>query len=101
MDIETKPRIVCAACKHTDGRIVCGPRHFDETMWKQILNVPVLDYRELNTVEVTWSNAEQGFINQFGTFYTREQAWVIALDNGQIIRYNDWQTGTLHSEHLY
>lgn len=102
MDIEIKPRIVCAACKHADGRIVCGPRHFDETMWRQILDVPTLDYNKPPTdVKKGWSKAEQGFIDQFGNFYTREKAWPIAFINGQVIRDADWQTGSLHSEHLY
>ena len=98
-----EPRIVCAACKHSDGRIVCGPRHFDATMWKQLLNVAALPLNDGPLPEQVkeWGNAEQGFIDQFGDFLTREEAWVIAAKNGQIIRDQDWQTGSLHSEHLY
>lgn len=43
----------------------------------------------------------QGFIDQHGNFYDRQQAWVIAEGNGQIIRYNDGCEGTLYSENLY
>ncbi len=49
-----------------------------------------------------WRTSEQGFIDQFGKFYTRDQAWFIADANGQILpSERDWQTGSLHSEHLY
>ena len=88
------PRIVCAAIRHKDGRIVCGPRHYDNTM------ISVLD--QFNDI-YDWNGGrtEQGFINQFGGFYTREEAWAIADAEGQIIRDRDWMTGMLHSEHLY
>jgi hypothetical protein len=103
-------RIVCAACKHPDGRIVCGPRHMDYIMWAQILGwtpsefaaqaeskgLPLLtdDHRQ-------WGHrSEQGFIDQFGKFYTREEAWLIADAAGQIIESErNWQTGRLHHPH--
>jgi hypothetical protein len=45
---------------------------------------------------------EQGFIDQFGTFYNRKDAYTIAKENGQIIRDLDGVgTNTLFSEHLY
>ena len=47
-----------------------------------------------------WRSCEQGFINQFGEFLTREEAWVIANANGQIMRESTIQ-GTLFSECLY
>jgi hypothetical protein len=108
----SEPRIVCAACKHTDGRIVCGPRHFDDTMWKQILGINMDDWEahharsrssEYPPPEVEgWGDAEQGFIDQFGAFYTREEAWVIADKSGQILeKERNWCPGSLHSEHLY
>jgi hypothetical protein len=43
---------------------------------------------------------DQGFIDQFGDFLTRREAWEIAKDRGQILR--DVSTpGTLYSENLY
>lgn len=83
-------RIVCAAIKHPDGHIIAGPRHFDLTMHRQI---------ELTGMD--WGKAEQGFINTFGDFLNRKAAWVVADTHGQIIRDREWQTGVLHSEHLY
>lgn len=55
-----QPVIVCAACRHCD-LIICGARHFDKVMHTQIkfLNIKVNAYG--------W---EQGFIDQFGKFYT-------------------------------
>jgi hypothetical protein len=102
-------RIVCAACKHTDGRIVTGPRHFDVMMWSQVLQVPPLEFiNRTQFVDVPpppevqgWGNAEQGFIDQYGSFHTREEAWLIADAAGQIINDREWVTGRLHSEHLY
>ena len=40
------------------------------------------------------------FVNQFGDYLTREQAWVIAEKNGQIIR-DVSCAGTLYSENLF
>src|ERR1700689_984106 len=100
-------RIVCAAVRHRGGRVVCGPRHFDVTMWSQILGLTqdemikaLVETRDLSDVR-DWGDAEQGFIDQHGTFLSRETAWGIAQDAGQIIREQGWQTGCLHSEHLY
>jgi hypothetical protein len=49
-----------------------------------------------------WLNSEQGFIDQFGVYLTREEAWVVASTENQIIPLmHNWCTGTLYSEHLY
>lgn len=107
-------RIVCAACRTLSGLIVCGPRHFDGTMWSRILNITLAEFnrlQELNQMPddvpedfVDWQAAEEGFIDQHGVFLTREEAWTIALRNGQILNYEldaKWATGRLYSEHLY
>lgn len=87
-------RVVCAAIKHPDGRIVCGARHYDAAMIRQLEQLP-------DMWTPGWQAAEQGFIDQRCEFLTREEAWKIADTNGQIIRERDWATGSLHSEHLY
>lgn len=109
--MENSPRIVCAAVRIPDGRIVAGPRHFDGTMWCQILGITMERFRAIqagaeeprNPAVDEWSGrAEEGFIDQNGKFYSREEAWPIALANNQIIPAEMlWQTGKLHSEHLY
>ena len=72
--------IVCAAMRHKDV-IVCGARHFDTHMLSQI------NAMNLHTTE--W---EQGFIDQFGHFLTRKEAWKIADKMGQIRRPTGWET---------
>jgi hypothetical protein len=94
------PRIVCAAIRRKDGCIVCGPRHFDHTMWKQIQGVAALPDCP-SEIAKTWQGAEEGFIDQHGNFWNRRDAWGIADKNGQIIRDRKWCEWNLHSEHLY
>jgi hypothetical protein len=48
-----------------------------------------------------WRTAEQGFVDQRGEWLTREEAWIVADGEQQIIRDPDWMVGHLHSEHLY
>lgn len=83
-------RIVCAAIRLKHGTIVCGPRHFDATMRK------VFDQLRLSI-----RDAEQGFVDQFGAFLTREEAWDIAKARGQIQHERSKCLGTLYSEDLY
>lgn len=45
--------------------------------------------------------AEQGFIDQFGEFMTRKEAWTVAEAAGQIKYPKDYCKGTLYSEDLY
>ena len=85
-------RVVCAAIRHVDGRIVASPRHFDMTAYNIVMQFPDKE---------TWRGAEQGFVNTWGEWLTREEAWLVADANDQIIKDRDWQTGILHSEHLY
>lgn len=69
-----KPKqiVVCAANKFPSGLILCGARHWDKLMRKQA------DY-----AGVKGGSEEQGFIDQFGEFLTREEAMAIVKDNGQ------------------
>lgn len=105
----TERRIVCAAVRHPDGRVVCGPRHLDKTMWCQITGLSMTAFNDLlqhdtgpdEAAKVWGWKGEQGFVDQHGLFLTREEAWSVALDAQQIIRDSDWQVGSLHSEHLY
>ncbi|ASV44082.1 hypothetical protein PBI_SCTP2_67 [Salicola phage SCTP-2] len=86
------PRIVCAAMKLQDGTIVVGVRHFDHFMIQQI---------QAMNMHVTHSNTVQGFVDQFGEFYDREQAYEVAHGNNQIVRDEDVCHGSLFSENLY
>lgn len=78
--------IVCAATKITSNQgkeiLLVGPRHWDRTMHLQyglIDDSHNIQYRD-------YEKDEQGFIDQHGLFLTREEAWTIAQENGQIKR---------------
>ena len=51
----------------------------------------------------SWADAEQGFIDQWGRFYTREEALRVARQNNQIIvpDHQMLSAVALHSEDLY
>ena len=89
----TQLRIVCAATKFylldETELIVASPRHFDQIARGALSRVG--PHTEL----------EQGFVDQFGTFHTREVAWRIARAAGQIIRRCGGDTNCLYSENLY
>ena len=86
----SKPVIVCAAIRHREtGVIIASPRHFD------MIAVGVIEV--IGKPLEYWADAEQGFIDQFGTFYSREDARVIALEMGK----KPELKGTLFSEDLY
>lgn len=81
-------RVVCAALRHQDGRLVVGARHFDSLMKAQI-------------GEEDWGGAEQGFVDQYGRFMTREIALEVARSAGQIVRRVGGDETRLYSENLY
>lgn len=92
-----KPRVVvCAAVKLRTANeiyLFCAPRHYDETMALQMGN-------SLNCGE-DLQEEEQGFIDQFGVFMTREEAWEVAKEAGQIKYRCGGDEGQLFSENLY
>lgn len=91
------PIIVCAAVRsRVSGLIVTGARHYDAIMREQIKSVRSDIIRDDGCA----ASFEQGFINQFGEFHDRKEAWVIAERNGQI-RSQVSEPGTLYSENLY
>ena len=102
-------RITCAANYHSGYGLLVSARHWDEQMHAQYDAAkeghdakrhadPALDaYPEGHLFA-------QGFIDKFGKFQTREQAWVIAEAAGQIIRRvggDHINGGRLYSENLY
>ena len=94
MNKDNKQRVVvCAAIRNKAGKIVCGARHYDAAMRGQFLRG--------GKRPKTWLSAEQGFIDQFCVFMTRQEAWVVAEAAGQIKYGRDYSIGTLYSEDLY
>lgn len=125
----SKPRIVCAAnqlvFRDPAGQIrkvvIAGARHCDSIMnpIRHLLTGSdfadpriardghdAVPHEERCGVELPGQDDSldevQGFIDQHGTFYTRSEAYVIAKENGQLIRQEGWNsTGKLYSENLY
>lgn len=89
------PRVLVCAAIRKDGLIIAGPRHFDKTMRSTMIAIEGFDGR------MKWKTAEQGFIDQMGDFYTREEAFKLAKENGQFKRRGDAAEGILFSEDLY
>lgn len=83
-------RVVCAALRHRrTGKVLCGARHYDQIMLQFIENG---EYRD----------AEQGFIDNYGNFLTRSEAYEIAERNNQFNgREPPRIKGKLFSEDLY
>jgi len=92
------PRIVCAANKipTNDGDLILiGARHWDTLMRNQF-------HAQVGLFKEVYKNQEtQGFIDQFGRFYDRKEAKIIAEHNNQIIRVVGGDSEKLYSENLY
>lgn len=84
-------RVVCAANRFEDGHIILGIRHWSPDMHLSA----VLQGYDARTKH------EQGFVDQFGAFLTRQEAFKIALSQGQYRPYDPYNIGTLYSEDLY
>lgn len=86
-------RVLCAALlvAKADGDqvIVAGIRHFDELM---IAHLKVIGFRH---------GEVQGFLDSRGNFLTREEAFEVATNAGQIVRRVGGDEGRLFSENLY
>lgn len=90
-------RVVCAACRLA-GKIVVGPRHMDSVMRTTIHSFPAHEQA------LWWRRTEEGFIDQWGVFMNRQEAWVVASEAGQVLYRvggDDSKGGTLYSENLY
>lgn len=75
-----------------DGSIITGIRHFSPEMRETMKRI----YGEGYHLKVK----KQGFVDQFGKFLSRKEAWKVAKKEGQIIR-EVAPPGTLYSENLY
>lgn len=92
---DAQVRVVCSACKMTDGTIVLGARHWDGRM---IAMASMLNRQRSHDPN------DQGFIDQWGRFMSRTEAWKVAEAAGQILYRCGGDTangGTLYSENLY
>jgi hypothetical protein len=90
--IKPQQVVVCAACRK-DNIILAGARHYDKVMRSQarFMGMSMLEF-------------EEGFIDQFGDFLTREEAMKIAIAAGQKVDIERGCGGDreeLYSEGLY
>ena len=109
-DPKSEWRVVCAAMRHAPtGLIVAGSRHFDKVIRAQIFALQGFDKKDAAegkwdgmSSDIDWKMVDQGFIDNFGDFLTREEAWYLADFNGQIINQKLYgHEGWLYSENLY
>ena len=86
-------RIVSAANRSPEGLVVMCVRHGCDLFFG------VVD--QMFDEDNCYLDWEQGFVTNKYRFVSREEAWIIAEKQGQIIRDHDLCIGTLYSEHLY
>ena len=92
--VPQKRKIIAAANRLSDtGVLLVGARHWDMVMHRQ--------YEAIKGAGCPChsANEEQGFIDQFGQFLNRKEAYEIAHKNEQELVGEDW--GELFSENLY
>lgn len=88
-------RIVCAALRAEDGEVLIGIRHYSKDMCVNI------DKRKDGDKFKHRGDKDQGFVDQWGTFLSREEAYVIAQKNGQLKYPEACDREILYSEGLY
>lgn len=94
----SEQRVVCAANRMPDGTMFIGARHWDDHMASQADEYILARGLEDHRVGI----AEQGFIDQWGKFLTRAEAWEVASSRGQVIFTAPGCDGPeLYSENLY
>ncbi len=71
-------RIVCAAIRAADGSVLIGIRHYSADMHAQI------EARRDGAKFNHRLDHDQGFVDQYGRFLSREEAFALAYENGQI-----------------
>lgn len=92
------PILVCSAIKIQTNKadlLLLSARHWDNQMRQQFTQSLHSGYEVYRQTEV------QGFIDQFGKFYNRKDAYRLAQHNNQIRFELDYETDELYSEMLY
>lgn len=97
----SKPRrVVCAAIRAADGSVLLGIRHYSQDMHDQIsLRLDGSKFKNRH-------DEDQGFVDRYGVFMSREEAYQVAEAAGQIVypeACGEGPNGTrkLYSEGLY
>jgi hypothetical protein len=71
-------RVVCAAIRAADGELLLGIRHYSPDMQRQI------QQRVDGNKFMHRLDEDQGFVDQFGNWLNRHQAWIVADEADQI-----------------
>ncbi len=90
-------RVVCAAIRAANGDLMLGIRHYDVAMHRQMGQMS----KEEAARFAHRSGDDQGFVDQFGAYMTRGEAYRIASDARQILNDDACYGGQLYSEGLY
>lgn len=78
MSERSERRVVCAALRASDGRLLLGIRHYSRDMHEQLAR------RDDRNRFQHLHDPDQGFVDQFGVFMTREEAYRVAKAAGQL-----------------
>lgn len=79
-DDRPQRRVVCAAIRASDGSLVLGIRHYSMDMHAQLAaRADRLRFQHLGGLD-------QGFVDQYGVYMTRAEAYLIAQAAGQLLR---------------
>jgi histidinol phosphatase-like PHP family hydrolase len=92
--IKPKHRVVCAAIRAADGELLIGIRHYSADMHNQ------MSKRSDGDKFYHRGGRNQGFVDQFGVYMDRREAFDVAMKAGQIINMNAC-THELYSEGIY
>lgn len=106
MPKEVTPRVVvCAAIRNKHGKVLAGARHYDSVMRQWFIRpanwFERVFLRKTFVKDKAWYSCEQGFIDQFGVFMDRQEAYQVADAAGQVKYGPEHSRGTLYSEDLY
>lgn len=91
----SKRRVVCSAIRAEDGTILTGIRHYSKDMHESINN-RVDGWKFHHRYD-----EDQGFVDQYGMYMTRKEAYSVAFYAGQIINEAACGNCELYSEGLY
>ena len=76
---KTAKRVLCAAIRADDGTFVVSMRHYDEGMLDSVAKRPDKGkfYHR--------GGRDQGFVDSSWQYLTREEAYIVAMDAGQVL----------------
>ncbi len=74
----TQRRVVCAAIRAADGELLLGIRHYSNDMHRQI------EQRVDGSKFKTRHDEDQGFVDQWGQWMSREEAYHVAKATDRI-----------------